>query len=357
MAETQGFLMRKVNESILQKNKLLTKAIELETQVSKLENNIQKCDNTPQTQGTGRQLDRKRKLETENVDPNEKQKVSSTADQPVIGETANKVAKSGNEKSARNLLYTNNISKNTSNQLLSGAANANLSIRKLLENTRTETVVRCTDQSKEDLSKRNGYVDFTKKVDEVGKKPNDLSVKPRPSLPISIPLDCLPSDNIKNNHQSIQQGQSTVNLCAAQSDNAQTGTRNTDLILKVNEPLSSDQPGQKHVSSSVLNHLKMPDKMIIPKKRSQVYNGNTTGADQVSLIVNTNKPTKRKFQTEADSVSKRLLLKSDLTGSEGMATSLLMTTDGQPLVLRTVRPSDANLIQQQPVELEESTSK
>ncbi|XP_052258145.1 histone-lysine N-methyltransferase, H3 lysine-79 specific-like isoform X2 [Dreissena polymorpha] len=165
--ETQEFILNQ-DESFMKKQQLTSQA--QQTQVSHLGDHLQYTS----TQETESKAEQKQHL------------MGDSPGNIYSSETTS--ARNGQKRGCSATKGRKTLSRNTfvhENTLLVGANN--LSIRKLLENTGSDMCVKSADCGTSKV-KRNGHL-------------NDLSLendlKYRPSLPISIPLDCLPGNNVQ----------------------------------------------------------------------------------------------------------------------------------------------------------------
>ena len=373
LSNAQGYLANQFSESLCRKKQLLTQAQELETQVKQLQNSIEVSENIVNQlpQGPAKRTDRKRKIdsELENLHPNMASNMSSASSSPPT------VVKSGRrtkERKSRSFNRgKNNISKALPDLDTTSAANSNLSIRKLLENTRTDQSGKTADVT----PKLNGFI-------EASQTENDLN-KLRPSLPISIPLDCLPDNNVKKAMESViiaglenspysvvENGDIVSNLHSVNKTNGDEVTFNLKGDLHQSSKssawtsanfVSNSQAGNTIASTKTNFAI---DKMVIPKKRGQILNGSNNITNEllkqtlVHRIENT-KNLKRKSQQEMDSVSKRLMIKSELLGLQQIgqvqghvisqvsgspesrtSTAMLISTANQPIAISAIPSPD-----------------
>ncbi|XP_053394134.1 serine-rich adhesin for platelets-like isoform X4 [Mercenaria mercenaria] len=371
LSNAQGYLANQFSESLSRKKQLLSQAQELETQVKQLQSSIEVSENIVNQlpQGPAKRTDRKRKMESENLHPNMAANIPSASSPPPTVGKSNR--KSKERKSRSSNRGKNNISKAPSDLDNSGAANSNLSIRKLLENTRTDQSGKTADT----VPKLNGYI-------ESSRSDNDLN-KSRPSLPISIPFDCLPGDNVKkamervivagleNSPYSIIENGNIVGSahslnktsCDQISVNLQGDLNQSSKSSAWTSAnfVANSQAGST-VASSKTNFA--IDKMVIPKKRGQVLNGsinNTNDLLKQTLVhrIEQNKNLKRKSQQEMDSVSKRLMMNGELLGMQQVAsvqghvinqassspesrtsTAMLISTANQPIAISAIPSPD-----------------
>ncbi|XP_060559801.1 histone-lysine N-methyltransferase, H3 lysine-79 specific-like isoform X1 [Ruditapes philippinarum] len=375
LSHAQGYLANQFSESLCRKKQLLTQAQELETQVKQLQSSIEVSENIVNQlpQGPAKRTDRKRKIESEleNLHPNMATILPSASSSPLT------VGKSNRKTKERKSRSSNRGKVNISSKVLpdldsSSVANSNLSIRRLLENTRTD---QSGKSAADTIPKLNGFI-------EPSQTENDLN-KLRPSLPISIPLDCLPDNNVKKAMENviiaglenspysvIENGDIVSNL----NSMSKTSANEVPLSLKsdlIQSSKSSAWTSANFVSNSQTgNTVSSPktnfaiDKMVIPKKRGHILNGTNINANEllkqtlVHRIENT-KNLKRKGQQEMDSVSKRLMIKSELLGIQQVgqvqghvinqtsgspesrtSTAMLISTANQPIAISAIPSPD-----------------
>lgn len=315
-------------------------------------------------QGPAKKIDRKRKLESEveNVHPNITTILPSAPAQPQSGGKSSKRAK--DKKSRTSKCGKNNISKTPSESDTSSAANSNLSIRKLLENTRSDQTGKTADTN----LKLNGYI-------ESGREENDLN-KTRPSLPISIPFDCLPGENVKKAMERVIVANLNHSYVENNDGSAMTGSQNMNKMnndqVSVSQQSEINQASKTSVWTSAnfvansqatdtISSLRSNftvDKMVIPKKRGQVLNGSINSTNDIlkqTLVqkIDQSRNLKRKNQQEMDSVSKRLMIKGELHGFPGQvitqtsgspetntSTAMLISTANQPIAISAIPSPD-----------------
>lgn len=318
----------------------------------------------PQGNYGRKSLDRKRKFDQMDVENKNPREIRNG----VVTDCKQRETKCEKKRGRPLSRNKNGVSKKVTEEVK--RPDSNLSIRKLLENTRTDLTVKSADIGQSSKVKLNGHMD-TARID------CDLS-KTRPSLPISIPLDCLPENNVRMamEQHAVKTSQESSELGKhISTDNAQTVTASPKASI--------DQSSSDRVSSSssswtsanfVANSASVPylktnfnmDKMVLQKKYGQVLNGNATTSDLLKLAIvgkvesqrlnsEQNKDSnhlKRKSQQEVDSVSKRLMMRSDInqtvlgktamglpqTASPESQTSMamLISTANQPLAISAI---------------------
>lgn len=353
-------------DSLQKNNKLINQAHELETQVKKLQSTRaigeQLVNQIPQGNNYNKNLDRKRK--SDQIDP-ENQHPDLIAD---VKQKGGKSDKKRGRPTSRN---KSGVTKNS--KAVAKPHENNLSIRKLLENTRTDLTVKSADIGQSGKVKFNGHID-------AGRTDTDLS-KTRPSLPISIPLDCLPETNVRQAMEHAVKTNQEMGLHSKHInvDNAHNNAASTKASIDQSSLSSSDKPSSWTAANFVANQSIVPseksnlslEKVMIHKKYGHILNGNTTCSDILKQSIverlenkklgnnEQNKDgVKRKHEQEMDSVSKRLLLsKGDLntaallgqtavglnqTGSpeSRSSTAMLISTANQPLAISAIPSPD-----------------
>jgi len=296
LSETQEFLAGQVADTLARKQQLLSQVHVLESQVLQLQN-------SPRLPGESGVLDsahlgfssthpskyraaadsRKRHLvdtEPENLNPNS---MDACVDKGVMGKRSRPAGKkSKNAGAQKNAPKDFNVNINSQ-------ANNHLSIRRLLENTGTDLCVKPADPVASKV-KVNGHLERTD---------FDLTAQ-RPSLPISIPLDCLPGNNMRTNDGKI--GQTSKNASVGVSGIGSVNSRNelvTGFSHNENTQVSASEqtalsakssswtPANFTSNATSVNSSRKNfamDKMIIPKKRGHVFNGSTTEMVKQSII-------------------------------------------------------------------------
>ena len=386
------------------KNKLLTKAQELEAQVKQLEQEPTLIDQKPQlantaitsssTQGTSYPVSnhqKKRKYESENIEP-ETRDVKNVSSAEIASS-----ALTDHQDYMRANACMNESSKNTvfasDNSAMKGHLienNPNLSIRKLLENTRPDKRnVALESVSKELNLKQNGMVRIPVKCMP------DLTKTSKPSLPISIPLECLPGENVKDAMERvILQGlKSKPNSRSSSasplprpsshgSDNAivnRENSANKSSAETVNSA-SGQQPSSWTSANFIPNDIIDSqsktsfsiDKLVLNKRRGHIYNGERksterensaersanllsaqtvqgispeaiyTSESQNQSVGESGQQLKRKYDSGADTASKRLfggLGRMDSPQSRP-TTAMLISTANQPLQISAIPSPD-----------------
>lgn len=232
------------------------------------------------------------------------------------------------------------------NSLLVGANN--LSIRKLLENTGSDMCVKSADTDTSKV-KLNGHLSAPFL---------ESDLKYRPSLPISIPLDCLPGNNVEKTAkpQLINSGEGKKDPPLNDHETSESpsivGTQGSLKMLKASIDHSEFQSKYSAWTSSNFiasspsivtssNNLNM-EKMVIPKKHVHVLNGNDSNYSVKQILfeakqqtsqtsTETSKFLKRKYSKEQLFITKKHI-NSDFKGEkclERQETYLLATT-GSP---------------------------
>lgn len=366
---SQEFTPSQLSQALSKKKQLLSRAQELETsQVKHQQSNVdigeQLTHLLPQGHYGKKSVDRKRKFDQMDVENKNPREIRNG----VVADCKQRVTKCEKKRGRPISRNKNGVSKKVTEEVK--RPDSNLSIRKLLENTRTDLTVKSADIGQTGKVKLNGHMD-TARTD------CDLS-KTRPSLPISIPLDCLPENNVRMamEQHAVKTSQESSELGKhISTDNAQTVTASPKASI---DQSSSDRPSSSSSSwtsaNFVANSASVPylktqfnmDKMVLQKKYGQVLNGNATTSDLLKLAIvgkvesqrlnsEQNKDlnhSKRKSQQEVDSVSKRLMMRSDInqtvlgktavglpqTASPESQTSMamLISTANQPLAISAI---------------------
>lgn len=358
LSQTQDFLAGQFTESLSRKKQLLSQAQELETQVRQLQSSIEVSKQlvNQMPQGSMKKNDRKRKNETEmeNYNPNGTI-VSQSLSNP-------KLSKKGKERKRRN----SNSGKNSVIKLPTDSVvnsecvvNSNLSIRKLLENTKSTDLTKTADTK----LKVNGYM-------ESSHTDTDLS-RPRPSLPISIPLDCLPGNNVRHAIEQVKVAYKDTSLSdthAEESNRVDNVGIHATTAVNMNSdqlyPSLQNQLGQpkmpswtsanfipnSHGNNAITSKGNFAVGKIVPKKRGVILNGTSSELLKQSIVnkVEFDKNSlKRKGQLEDyGSAPKRLskgdqgnaVLMSTSTGSpdSNTSTAMLISTANQPLAISAI---------------------
>ena len=350
VTQTQDFLMREVQDSMTHKNKLLTKAQELEAQVKSLE---KKPSLTPTTniltQGTStnisQQQQRKRKLESENLEPKLKdsKKVSSAEITSALTDHQDYMKGNIGMNEPRNRMFGSETSV-LKGQLMENQSN--LSIRKLLENTRPDKTSVSTESTVKDFNlKQNGLV----KLPMALKPTSDLN-PPKPSLPISIPLECLPGENVKDAMDRVilhglklksnsrnssaspvprpnSRGSNTDSSNISRPSSRSISTDNTDNkdsankdnlghVNRSEQSASRREPVQLQSSWTSANFIPNDgtvsqnktsfaiDKLVLNKKKGHIFNGERKLGDNASNDNSANVQAGQKIQgTSQDSIN------------------------------------------------------
>ena len=317
------------------KNKLLTKAQELEAQVKQLEKKPPLTQTTnPLTQGTSttssNQPQRKRKLECENVEPKPKdsKKLSSADFASALTDHQDYMKANVGISEPRNRMFSNETSL-LKGQLMENSSN--LSIRKLLENTRPDKTSMSSETGVKDLNpKMNGLA----KVPVAMKCTSDLN-QSKPSLPISIPLECLPGENVKDamdrvilqglksnsnsrnssaspvprpNSRGIHSDNSNIsrpNSCSISTDNSENkdsvSKDNLGNVCRSQQSATKSRSGQQQSSWTSANFIPNDltgsqnktsfaiDKLVLNKRKGHIFNGerktgeNTTSENSANV--------------------------------------------------------------------------
>ncbi|KAL4236947.1 Histone-lysine N-methyltransferase [Mactra antiquata] len=341
LSHTQDFLAGQFSESLCRKKQLLSQAQELESQVRQLQSNIEVSQQLVSQipQGSLKKNDRKRKNETEmeNFNPN-----GALHSNP-------KSTKKGKERKGRN----SSSGKNAANKQVSDSVvntesinNSNISIRKLLENTHTDLTKTADTKYKINGCIESSHTDI------------DLN-RPRPSLPISIPLDCLPGNNVKHAIEQVNVTYKDPKVNNVQKEGFKVaesskncGNDNIYLQNQLNQSKPSVWTSANFIpNTSVANSNSTKDNFavgkMIPKKRGVLLNGTTTDLLKQSIVnkVELNKNNmKRKVQSDDyNSSSKRhskgdtVLLSSNTASPESnTSAAMLISTANQPLAISAI---------------------
>ena len=384
------------------KNKLLTKAQELEAQVKQLEQTPPPAQTNQFTQGTSltsiNQQQRKRKLESENIEPKDKESKNLLSANITSALTDHQDYMKANvgttEDKAKMFATENSVMKG---QLMENSSN--LSIRKLLENTRTEKTSVPSEIGVKELNvKQNGIV----KIPMTMKCSNDLT-QTKPSLPISIPLECLPGENVKDamervilqglksNSNSRNSSASPVSRPNSQSNNTDNSNVNTDSankdhlgpVLKSEPSATKNTSGQQQAAWTSANFVPNDqsvsenktsfsiDKLVLNKRKGLIFNGERKQADNLTSensanvssgqtqprtsqgTINTSNTldqsktsgnqVKRKYDGGSDTASKRLFGLPNNSSSSPQSrptTAMLISTANQPLQISAIPSPD-----------------
>ncbi|WAR23731.1 DOT1L-like protein, partial [Mya arenaria] len=359
LSQTQEYIASQVAESLMKNQQVQA----LEFQVNQLAQSSGNDQLKHPSQGKSKNLDgRKRRIEEtepENVNPN-----VNPVDfvSPEVSQILGTVSEVGREKSLgsgskRGRPATKNRKNISSRDSPKDATTAggNLSIRKLLENTGTDLCVKADQGQRK--AKLNGHID---------RMDSDLSIQ-RPSLPISIPLDCLPGNNMRRTTESegdisLESNSGNRKPMSSQfgSHDGRTGSPRNDVTQEsANEQTalstkSSSWTSANFVSNASLASAKTDftmDKMIIPKKRGHIFNGTTSDIVKQSIInkVEGNHQNREMYllpqvknKKESSKSNKR---KS--TSNQNAASKRLMKKDNQrdlksgPQLLRSMQPPNS----------------
>ena len=403
VSQTQEYLIQEVQESMNHKNKLLTKAQELEAQVKQLEQQPTLIDQKPQlantainllTQGTSNQQ-KKRKYESENIEPGTRDGKNLSSAEIVTS------ALKDHQDYMRANVGVNEPSRNT---VIAGESSAmkghlfdnnpNLSIRKLLENTRPEKRNVSSDSVSKDLNlKQNGMVRIPVKCMP------DLTKTSKPSLPISIPLECLPGENVKDAMERVilqglkskpnsrSSSASPLPRPNSHGSNIENSNRENSANKSSAETVVNSASGQQPSSWTSANFIPNDnidsqsktsfsiDKLVLNKRKGHIYNGERKsterenasaersanlssapalqGTSQNSIYSSegqnqsaseSGQQGKRKYDSGADSASKRLFGGQTILDSPQSrpTTAMLISTANQPLQISAIPSPDVS---------------
>lgn len=365
---SQEYTTNQITETQNKKRRLISQAQELESQVKQLQSSVeigeQLVNQLPQGYYSRPEMKRRLyHLEMENQNPSDRQTTEGSETKQRGRKNEKKRGRPKLQAHSNGLKKVNEVSKKTEN---------NLSIRKLLENTHTDPTVKSAGLGVTNKALLNCRV-------ENGRLKNVVPMT-RPSLPISIPLDCLPENNVR---QAMEHAVKTSQDSSVRGVHISVNKPNNAPLVKASidqSLLSSD----KSSSSSILvtNRASPPvgkvnmviDKIALPKKYEHLFNGSVNNEMiKHSIIdklenqksgknVSTSEQKgisalKRKYPQEMDSASKRLLVSgNDLNAAlftktavglgqtvspeSHTSTAMLISTANQPLAITAIPSPD-----------------
>ena len=393
------------------KNKLLTKAQELEAQVKQLEQKPTLIEQKPQlantaitnslTQGTSytsSNQQRKRKHESENIEP-ETRDVKNLSSAEITTSALKdhqdymKANADVNEPSGNKLFASDSSA--VKGHLIEN--NPNLSIRKLLENTRPDKrSVSAETVPKDSNLKQNGMVKIPVKC------MSDLTKTYKPSLPISIPLECLPGENVKDAMERVilqglkskpnsrSNSASPLPRPSSRSSHSESTSVNrensanknsSETVNKSDNSAIKTPSGQQQSSWTSANFIPNDitesqnktsfsiDKLVLSKRKGHIFNGERKSTERenasvegsanitsVQIVQGTSREAtntsealnqsvgesgnqgKRKYDAGVDTASKRLFGRQSMMDSPQSrpTTAMLISTANQPLQISAI---------------------
>ena len=345
-----------VAETLHKKRHLITQAHELKSQVKQLQSNVEISEQLVNQlpQGQFSKTDKRRKVDhgdPENMNPLEggegKQRAPKSEKKSLHGRPTNRNRSNRSTKKGPEIANPSEI---------------NLSFRKLLETTRSDRTAKSAPVTK---VKMNGHMD-------TGRLNTDLN-KTRPSLPISIPLDCLPENKFRQAMEQAGKTSQDSSLHGKHITVNQTSYHPPTVKASIDHTLSSLDKSSSWTPSNVAavgNVTVVYDKAALPKKYGHLMNGATLNKElfKQSIMkqnesqkhevadINNGSSLKRKGHQEVDSVSKRLLLSGDMKASlltqtavglgqtlspeSRTSTAMLISTANQPLAISAIASPD-----------------